>query len=138
MRTIIVVLSVLILVSALSPINSAVETIFTGRPSVKISEGGVSRNVEDLNKDRAINLECVISNLEGKYYWASRENTLLARVESGSFVTFVALNGSGYVRIINPKMKSMTALMSETEEKYDYVEHILIGLRSVSYYGKAK
>ncbi len=93
---------------------------------------------ESLTNDKAINLECVISRIGNNYYWASRENTPLGSVESGAFVTFVAVNGSGYVRIIKPEMKKAASLMSETEDLYDYVEHLLIGLRSVTYYGKSK
>ncbi|MEK6263144.1 MAG: hypothetical protein AABP62_31590 [Planctomycetota bacterium] len=46
----------------------------------------------------ATNLECVISEIDGKFYWASRENVLMRRVESGAFITYVAANAAGYVR----------------------------------------
>ena len=69
--------------------------------------------------------ECVISRIGEQYYWASRENAEMVRLESGAFVTYVALNGSGYVRVVNPTLKSVAALMSQTEGKFDYVEHLL-------------
>lgn len=59
----------------------------------------------------------------------------MLRKESGAFITFVAVDGSGYVRIISPEMKDAASLMAETELKFDYAEHLLIGLRSVTYYG---
>jgi len=37
--------------------------------------------------------------------------------------------------MVNPDLKDAASLMAETEAKYDYVEHLLIGLRSVTYYG---
>ena len=138
MKRIICLLSLILLLSPLKPAYSESETVFKGRPALKISEGGSSRLPESLTNDKAINLECVISRISNNYYWASRENTPLGRVESGAFVTFVAVNGSGYVRIIKPEMKKAASLMSETEDLYDYVEHLLIGLRSVTYYGKSK
>lgn len=113
-------------------------TVFKGRPTAKISEGGVSRIPEQLSRDQAVNLECAISEIGGRYYWASRENTELIRTESGAFITFVARNGSGYIRIIKPALKAAASLMSETEAKFDYVEHLLIGLASVTYYGVAR
>lgn len=113
-------------------------TIFKGRPILKISEGGVSRVPEDLDTAKAANLKCVISKIGDAYFWASRQNTKLIRIESGAFITYVAPNGAGYVRVINPALKSAAALMSETEGMFDYVEHALIGLRSVTYYGKAE
>jgi hypothetical protein len=62
----------------------------------------------------------------------------MVRIESGAFVTYVAVNGSGYVRQIVPGMKAAAALAGDTESKFDYVEHILIGLKSVTYYGVAR
>ncbi|MGB7219280.1 MAG: hypothetical protein WBD07_10775 [Vicinamibacterales bacterium] len=109
-------------------------TVFRGRPSVKISEGGVERAPTQVTRDQAINLEC-ISQMGGSFYWASRENVELTRVESGSFITFSARNGSGYVRVVKSADKGAASLMSPTEERFDYVEHLIIGLRSVTYYG---
>lgn len=111
------------------------ETVFSGMPIIKISEGGVERFPEKLSREKAANLGCVISKIGGKYYWVTRENKEVLRKESGAFITFVAVDGSGYVRIISPEMKDAASLMAETELKFDYVEHLLIGLRSVTYYG---
>jgi len=59
----------------------------------------------------------------------------MARIESGAFITFLALTGAGYVRIIAPAHKAAASLMGDTERQFDYVEHALIGLKSVTYYG---
>ncbi len=113
-------------------------TIFKGRPSIKISEGGSSRTPEKLESSKAANLLCIISKIGDEYFWASRENTPLSFFESGAFTTFVALNGSGYIRIIKNNSKQAASLMSETEKEFDYVEHLIIGLRNVTYYGKSQ
>jgi hypothetical protein len=113
-------------------------TIFRGRPILKISEGGVTRVPENLDRATAANVTCVISKIGDTYYWASRENTRLVRIESGAFITYLAPNGAGYIRVINPASKSAASLMSKTEETFDYVEHALVGLRSVTYYGKVE
>lgn len=111
-------------------------TVFKGRPSLKVSEGGLERSPEQLSRDRAANLECVISQIGDSFYWASRENVELVQIDSGgAFVTFVAVNGSGYVRVVKQEYKEAASLMSPTEERFDYVEHVTIGLRSISYYG---
>lgn len=123
----------LILLTTVSSAQS--ETIFSGMPTIKVSEGGIERSPEEVARKDAANLKCVISKIGAKYYWASRENKEMFREESGAFTTFVAMDGSGYVRIIQPEMKESASLMSETEAKFDYVEHLLIGLRSVTYYG---
>jgi hypothetical protein len=41
---------------------------------------------------------------------ASRENKEMFREESGAFTTFFAIDGAGYVRIIQPEMKEMPAI----------------------------
>jgi hypothetical protein len=83
----------------------------------------------------AVNLRCVISEIDGRFYWASRDNKELTRHRGGSFVTYAAVDGSGYVRIIEPSFKAAASQMSLTESKFDYVEHLLLGLRSVTYHG---
>lgn len=109
--------------------------VFSGRPSVKISEGGTNRTPEQISKSVAHTLECVISQDGESYYWASRGDVPMVRVDAGAFTTFVAVNGSGYVRVVVPAMKDAARLMSETEGRFDYVEHMNIGLRSITYYG---
>ena len=113
------------------------KTIFIGFPKKKVSEGGLDRVVEDLSRKKAVNFRCVISKIEDKYYWASRENVEMVKIErAGAFITFLSVNGSGYVRVIKPELKEVASLMYKTEESFDYVEHLTIGLRSVNYWGE--
>ena len=111
-------------------------TVFDGRPSVKISEGGIERTPEALTVAQAGNLHCIISEIGGQFYWASRGNVLVAVVDSGAFTTYIAANGSGYVRVIKRADKAAAALMSGTEAAFDYVEHLTIGLRTITYFGR--
>lgn len=116
--------------------------VFTGVPEIKISEGGINRVPENLTKEKVSKFKCTITKIDDKYYWTSRENVELVPITSGAFVTFWAVNGSGYVRIVRPEMKEevrkIGAMAGDPEEKYDYVEHLLLGLKSVTYYGNAK
>ncbi len=114
----------------------AEEVVFSGVPLVKISEGGDERAVEILEKDRAVGAECVITKVGDQYLWASRDDTELLLITGGAFLTFVATSGAGYVRVILPELKDVAAKMDDIEKKYDYVEHMLIGLKSITYYGK--
>lgn len=122
----------------LRPAKPAVvtETLFRGKPEMKVSEGGIERTLHVLASSEATNLLCVISRIGDKYYWASRENVELVAMEAGAYVTFVAANGSGYVRVLLPALKEAAAAGNPTESKFDYVEHILLGLRSITYYGQ--
>jgi len=116
--------------------------VFTGIPEIKISEGGFSRVPENLTKDKAIKFKCTIAKIHDKYYWTSRENVELVPVISGAFITFWAVNSSGYIRVVKPEMKETVrkigAMAGDPEERFDYVEHLLLGLKSITYYGEAK
>jgi len=109
--------------------------VFSGMPKMKISEAGTSRVVDEMSGAKAIEFKCTITKIEDKYYWATRESKEMVLTRSGAFITFIAVNGSGYVRIINPDLKEMASLMGETEEKFDYIEHLLLGLKTITYYG---
>ena len=116
------------------------EILFVGYPVVKISEGGVDRVVQKMKGAESEEVKCVIvrSEKDKTYYWLSREKTELTPVVSGGFVTFIAKNGSGYIRVTSLEHADGVKLMGETESQYDYVEHLLLGLKSVTYYGGRK
>jgi hypothetical protein len=137
MKQIIFPILMLVLVIVSSAIAEPLTT-FKGKPILKISEGGLNRITDELEPGKAADLLCVISKIGEEYYWASRENTPMRRTESGAFITYFATNGIGYVRVVNPKMKASASLMDQTEQSFDYVEHVIIGLRSVTYYGMAE
>jgi len=121
-----------------SQVHGQSRTVFSGVPVLKVSEGGVERLPEALPRDKAVNLGCVISEIGGKYYWATRENKEMVRRTSGAFITYIAVDGSGYVRVVDPSAKGAASMMSPTEVKFDYVEHLLVGLGSVTYFGNAR
>jgi len=119
-------------------VHAQSRTVFAGIPAFKVSEGGLERHPEKLFREQAVNLGCVISEISGKYYWATRDNKEMVRWSGGAFITFTAIDGSGYVRIVDANAKSAASLMSPTEASFDYVEHLLIGLRSVTYFGNRR
>ena len=111
---------------------------FVGVPAVRISEGGVERFAEKLEQSKSMELACVVKEIDGKFIWASRENKPLVKIDTGgAFVMFVAVDGSGYIRLIKPNFKNAASVMSSTEKSFDYIEHLLLGLRTVTYYGMA-
>jgi hypothetical protein len=110
---------------------------FTGLPSVKVTEGGIERSAEKIEQSKASNVACIVKEIDGKFFWETRGNKPLLKIDSGAFVIFLAVDGSGYVRLIKPSLKEATSLMSNTEKNFDYVEHLILGLRTVTYYGKS-
>ena len=114
----------------------APQTVFRGRPQLKVNEGGVERLAENVPSQSAPNLVVVISKIGDRFYWASRENAPMIEVDGGgAYITYVAVNGSGYVRVLKADMKKAAAIVDDTAAKFDYVEHLVLGLKSVTYYG---
>lgn len=139
MAVVAVVLAVLSSSLGLCSAGWADEIVLSGVPAVKISEGGADRVVETLGAGEAADAECTITKVGDKYLWTSRNNVELSPIQGGAFLTFVATSGAGYVRMTLPSMRDTAASSTdETEKKFDYVEHMLIGLKSVTYYGRAK
>jgi hypothetical protein len=132
----------LIFLTVASPLFAKEEIVFTGIPEIKISEGGISRVPETLSKNRAMESKCTITRIDEKYYWTTRENVELIPISRGAFITFLAVEGQGYIRIVRPEMRETArkigAMAGDPEEKFDYVEHLLLGLKTVTYYGKSK
>ena len=76
-----------------------------------------------------------MSQVGTDYYWTSRENVLMVRIESRGYITYVAVNGAGYVKVLKSESKRAASAVDETAQEFDYVEHLNIGLNSVTYYG---
>jgi hypothetical protein len=55
------------------------ETIFSGMPTLKISEGGIERSPEKLARKDAANLKCVISKIGAKYWPAEKTRRSFGR-----------------------------------------------------------
>jgi hypothetical protein len=109
--------------------------VFSGTPVVKISEAGTNRVAEKLTPQKALNFGCLVSKIGGKYYWATRENKQLIRVETTGLCAFLTPDGAGYVPFVKPEAKRAAALVSDTEANFNYVEHLLLGLTRVTYFG---
>jgi hypothetical protein len=135
------ILVLLIVFSFVTPLSAQEKIVFTGIPIIKISEGGMSRLPETLSKSKVIEYKCTITKIDNKYYWTTRENIELISISTRVFITFLGVNASGYIRIVKPEMreivKELGPMTGDPEEKFDYVEHLLLGLKSVTYYGKA-
>jgi hypothetical protein len=61
----------------------------------------------------ALNLGCVISEIGGNYYWVTRENKEMFRRTSGTFVTYAAVDGSGYVRVIERSLNGLIRVLRD-------------------------
>jgi hypothetical protein len=137
-RTLIAALSLAALLK-LPTLVGAEEPIieFRGMPQRVTSVGCQKTSDKAISTEKAEEFICLIHKIDGRYYWASRENRELLKVQSGCFINYIAVGEGGYVKVINPAQRSAVAFLGESEVKYDYVEHLLaFGLSSIAYYGK--
>lgn len=117
--------------------RKAEQIVFTGVPKIKILiDNGSQGTPEKLSQDKSIEYKCIIIKEDNKYYWKTRENVELIPTQSGIYTTFIATTGAGYVRIIDPEMKKK--IFKEGGQPYDYLEHLLLGLSTISYYGTSR
>ena len=107
-------------------VNSfASETIFYGEPNVReVSTGEVAPQVIQLTKSEATEYSVSVVEKDGTYYWASREFNEVIPTESGAYITYIAKNGSGYIRV-----ETMTG---------KYTEHLTQMLSTITYRGEAR
>ena len=73
----------------------------------------------------------------GRYFWASREMTEMSRSESGVYVIYTALNGSGFVKIYALHMRRMGEQLPEQDRRREirYIEQVSLGFTTFTYVG---
>jgi len=111
--------------------------IFEGRPLEKVESSFETTTSRTLNADESfVNLVRIVER-QGKYYWASRGMIELIRSESGAYITFHAVNGSGYIRVGTLMLLDLRDRLPEEQRRREigYVEHLLLQFQSVTYYG---
>ena len=117
---------------------SASGVFFDGAPVKKVEVSGQSSSTYVMSEAQSEEYKVVISRDGENYYWTSRNNVRLVPVESGYYVTFIAVNGSGYVRTLMSDAREIFSLLPPEDQKneYLYVEHLIHQLGSITYYGR--
>jgi len=131
--------------------------VFVGKPETKIELGNLNMLTENEKSDYRV----LITEDNGKFYWASRQNKELSRYEAGAIISYTALDGSGSIIIASDKMMTQCwdadkkdlvvylALMLPPKDKeaiehadaygcYNYSENIRTGIAYISYFGKGE
>lgn len=130
---------VLILTIAMAAsVAGAQESVaFEGRPvwKVETSAGGTFR--DEMRADASFEYQVRVLERNGRYYWASREMKELVRSESGVYVTYHAVDGSGYVRVLRPAFSRPKASTAPAGEEFEpeYMEHLILGFATITYFG---
>ena len=122
-------------VAAAGAVAAEPKIVFEGVPARKVSSDAWKISEASLTASQAAEYSVRIVLDGDRYLWASRKNTPLRRVESGAFVIFTAENGSGFVRSIKADYVEVVEGIG-APEGIVYAEHLMLGLDSVTYYGR--
>lgn len=133
MRNIFICLLLLVPLSA-----NAADIVFEGYPVKKIETNENSSNTSLLSQSQASEYKVTIIKEEEKYYWATRGNLQVIPMESGFYITYLAVNGAGYVRTMAPVARNIYKQLPKEEqaESFLYFEHLVHQMGSITYYGR--
>jgi hypothetical protein len=117
----------------------AVEVIFEGIPRVKmeIREGFTSSLA--LSLEQILESSVRISGDGENYFWVSRGDVPLIKTESEGFVTYVAVTGAGYIRVMSRTMREAYERLPVVERAklgYRYMGHLTHRMGAVVYFGE--
>jgi len=107
----------------------AQDVVFRGRPTVRLFATPDKEQRETLDNDTAYKNECVIIQRGKKYFWSSRDNAELMRIDAPQYTYFIHTGGGGYVKVLTGSRK-------ETKAPADYIESFTRGFEVVTYWGK--
>lgn len=111
------------------------DVVFSGFPfHAVVVENPAEPFPMEIPMEKRNELRLEISFQGGNYVWATRKNEKLIHAGRGGglFRTWVAANGSGYIRIVPQSTVDPEADSTE----YMYVEHLVNKLGSFTYWGK--
>lgn len=103
--------------------------VFRGTPSVRLFATFDSETREKLDAESAAKNECVIVAKGKKYYWASRDNGVMNRIDAPQYTYFVHTGGAGYVKVYTGARKP--------DAPVEYVESLTQGFEVITYWGRA-
>ena len=102
--------------------------VFRGTPSVRLYASVDGETRSKLDAEAAKKGECVIVMRGKKFYWASRNNGEMTRVDATQFTYFIHTGGGGFVKVFTGERKP--------DATADYVETITQGFDVISYWGQ--
>jgi hypothetical protein len=114
--------------------------VFEGEPLKRVESSFEGTSSIDLEREDAFKARVRIVERSGRYYWQSRGMKEMTRSESGAYITYAAIDGSGYVRTHIPVMLDLREHLPEErrDREIGYTEHLLIQFASITYFGNRR
>jgi hypothetical protein len=117
---------VVLLLSAL-PVF-ADEIVFRGVPNLRVISSTKTDDRQVLEGEAASKAECVIVQRGKKYFWQSRNNIPMMRIDKPPFTYFVQSEGQGYVKVFTGERQANAPA--------EYIEILTNGFEVVTYWGR--
>ncbi len=119
-------------------VANAAEVVFEGYPVKKIETNESSANTSQLTKAQGIEYKVTVVKDGENYFWSTRGNLQVVPVKSGFYITYLAVNGAGYVRTLAPEAREIFKQMPAEEQakQFLYFEHLVHQMGSITYYGR--
>jgi|SRR5690606_29075490 hypothetical protein len=113
------------------------KVVFEGQPTSTAWVGPAVADRRSLTDDESKEFVVRIVENGGRYFWATRGMKELRRVVDEGFITYQAVDGRGYVRVRTAASASQVSAASQhTRPAVEYVEHLVMELGSITYYGR--
>lgn len=119
-------------------VANGAEVIFEGYPVKKIETTENSSNTSLISKAQTTEYKVTIVKEGENYFWVTRGNLQVIPMQSGFYITYLAVNGAGYVRTLAPEARNIFKQMTAEEQakQYLYFEHLVHQMGSITYYGR--
>src|SRR5437588_3405737 len=107
------------------PLLHADEIVFRGLPSVRVIATPEHDDRQKLDADASQKGECLVVARGRKFYWKSRNDVLLNRVDTRDFTYFVNPDGLGFIKVFTGQRKP--------DASAEYVENVTRGFDVITY-----
>lgn len=109
--------------------------VLNGIPVSKVSSSFEDTHRFILSESEQNEFRLLITNKNGKYYWASRGNRELILKISGMIYIFIDPSGGGYIEILDTKI--VPEFSQANGKRFLYKEHLRNFLTNITYWGYA-
>ena len=105
------------------------EIVFRGVPTLRVISSTKTDDRQVLEGEAASKSECIIVERGKKYFWQSRNNVPMIRIDKPGFTYFVQSDGQGYVKVLTGERKT-------TNAPADYIENLTNNFEVITYWGR--
>lgn len=116
---------IVLLLAATLVVSAADEVVFNGAPEARVDSDGYYTKKNTFSPDA----RCTITRKGKNYFWTSRGDRKLTRIDAGDFVYYVSPEGSGMIKVRVNKPAGAAG--------WDYMETLTTDWVVVTYWGKS-